>query len=312
MLAPMRDKAAAALAALLLAAGCATDEEAAPPAPVHVAVTGPTTLPPGSEMQRCTVRLRSPGAEPRRLLRYHLSRGATYDLALGMSAHVQMTSLGHQMFGRDGDSRTRINLTVAEAAPDVMAIDVFVHEVIEPRFDPVNATRPGLEGLRGRFTMDDRGVLVEASPSLDAMSTRDHLYLLDYLHVFPVEAVGVGASWDVEQVVTRAGITMHSTQTFRLEAIDGDRVRTTMTEVQDAPPQLVPTMANGVEPLSLFENVAMRGRGSAEQDVALDRPYPVSMSARFEFTDDVRIHRPFTGPQPVTLHMRGTTHGKLE
>ncbi|MCW5801560.1 MAG: hypothetical protein KIT31_04175 [Deltaproteobacteria bacterium] len=255
------------------------------------------------------MRLRSAGAEPRRALRYRPVAGVTYDLALGMSATMRMTSAGHHMYGRDGDSRTRLSLHVASVAPGAIAIDVTVHEVVEPRFDPGRGGRASLDGLRGTFTMDERGVLASASASLASSSVRDQLYLLDYLHAFPAEPVGVGATWEIDQIVTRTGITMRSTQTYRLEAIDGDRIRTSMTEVQDAPPQLVPALA--YEALSVFENLTMRGGGSAEQEIALDMPYPVAMTARFEFTDEMRIHRPFWEPQPVALMMRGTAHGKL-
>jgi hypothetical protein len=296
--------------------GCSTDEpDRAPPPPVTIAVpapvtTGPTTLPSPPPQPGMTVRLLSPGAEPRRELRYRPRPGTETKVALRMATDMAMSAGGHRMFGQKNKSTGTLALRVdrVEAGGNVV-VGLRVVDMDEPNYDPSRASRKSLTGLTGSFTISDRGQLLSASASLESQETKAVMYLIDYLNALPVEPVGVGAVWELDNTLLRNGITMRVVQTHRLVALDAAGARTEMTEQQSAPPQRATNFID--DALTAFEVNTFTGSGSGKTQIAFDRPLPVDTTSEFEFTTAMTISRP-TFTQKVDMTMQAEIHTKLD
>jgi hypothetical protein len=80
----------------------------------------------------------------------------------------------------------------------------------------------------------------------------------------PTEEVGVGARWEYARTVTQGGMTMTTTTTSELAAVDGDHVTITSTSRVAAPAQTITLGGTTVE----VERVTGEGHGQVTLDLA--------------------------------------------
>nr|MBA2541015.1 hypothetical protein [Deltaproteobacteria bacterium] len=162
-------------------------------------------------------------------------------------------------------------------------------------------------GLKGSFTINDRGLVISMGRTIE--EARDSLFLLDYTLPLPLEAVGVGAEWEVDNTVLRGGMTLRVVQVHRLIELDDKGLRASMIETQHATPQLVPELSQ--DPLSIFELVSMTGRGAGETRLVFGKPIPAQITSEFRFGAEMQIISPGM-TQPVAMTMHGKTRTRLD
>lgn len=140
-----------------------------------------------------------------------------------------------------------------------------------------------LEGITGTFQTTDRGAVLEADidvpkdvPTLIRQTMESFQSQMQNLSVpFPVEPVGVGASWTYPTEAEINGIRMNAVYTYTLKSRTADRVVLAYTMKQTAPEQdpKIPGVPDGVE--VHLDRMEMSGSGTGV--VALGSPMPVKM-----------------------------------
>lgn len=307
---------AAALAAAL-AGGCGAPATPAPGASVPVVINPAATAAPPAPSTACPELPTSPvkelpgasravltlldaGAEPRRELRYHPVAGAHEPMTIRVDLDFDMAGLG----------RIVSPTTVMRAATDVVAVQadgVIVQRLIleQAEVEPRAGATPEMERamaaeLEGSTCdvatqrMDARGNVLGVRVVGDGMLA-DQLDQLDGLSTpLPAEAVGVGASWQVQETVTQKGITLDRVVTMDLVAIDGERVTLRGTIDVTAPPQSIDQDGVRTELTSMS--------GTATLDTVLEL---TSLVPRARQTSQIALEMS-SGGSPVALTMAMT------
>ena len=292
------------LAALALCAACADDPApgpASPPAPPARKATGPTALPAPPHEETITIRLVSPGDEPRQLLRYRPRPGVEQMIVLETGLDMAMSAGGHRMLSQQATTTGRVAMRVESVDGERITVAVTVISLEAPSFDPTDFSKPeSLANQKGTFVMSDRGRLIE--PRLPFIETselaREAFQLVDYLILLPEEPVGRGARWEVHTRMQRNGLGLLSVDTHELVELTPTSARTRSTLSQSSWPQLVTSYAD--DPVTVFEMMTFRSTGSGEMRISLERPLPVDATQKFEFTSDMRIRR-LDGTQDITM-----------
>jgi hypothetical protein len=299
------------LALTVACVGADPPERAAPPRPA-VAATGPTTLPAPVIPEDTTVRLISPGAEPRRPLRYHARIGAKHTIAYAGEFGMELKSAGHRMLGQQQDLRGRVALEVTGVEPDGnIHFALQILEMTIPDNVSTGERGPNLAGARGTFTMSDRGVILEQSLRFleDRDEARVAFHLPDYVYALPTEPVGLGATWEVHTNMLRNGISFVMIERHRLVALDANTGRTEFSQELDSPGQLGPGL--NFDAVSTFEVSSFRSTGSGSVRFAFDQAVPVATETQLEFLSGMQVRNPrFT--QDVAMTMSVVTRTRLE
>jgi hypothetical protein len=209
------------------------------------------------------------GAEPREQLRYHGSSGRTERLLLRLSlANFLETSAGsaggatpvldlvmHIGGTYRGTSEglwgypLKFELIGVNGADgmDPAALDALAKEL-----EPIARTN-------GVFEIDNRGITrsaevivpPEASPRLLAMLSNVRTTLL--AAALPREAVGIGARWEADRIVTVGGMKVPQTVTYTLLAREVDVLRIGISMRQSAKPQEFTRLDGTVVQLESYE-----------------------------------------------------------
>ncbi|MBL9018965.1 MAG: hypothetical protein JNL83_32560 [Myxococcales bacterium] len=302
------------LAAVALCAACADDpvaDRAPERAPPARPVAGPTALPEPPHEETIGLRVLSPGAEPRRLLRYRPRPGDEQTIVLETGMDMAMTAGGHRMLAQQGTTEGRVVLRVERVDGERITVKVDVIELKAPSYDPTNFTKPeSLANQQGTFVMSDRGRLLETNlPFIETSElAREAFQLTDYLMLLPEEPVGRGARWEVHSRMQRNGLGLQSVDTHELVELSPTSGRTRATLAQGSWPQLVTSYAD--DPVTMFEMVAFRSTGSGDLTFSLERPLPTDATTTFDFTADMRIRR-LDGTQTTTYAITMTYDAKL-
>jgi hypothetical protein len=237
------------------------------------------------------VTLLSPGAEPRRPVRYRVAVGTEQSLRFDTTFDFMMSMGEHPMVQQKETSHGRIRVRALAIRGDLIDFELTVVDMETPSYDPTDfKPQPSINGAKGTFTITDRGMLVDHRlPFLETVESREALHLPDYFLVLPEEPVGVGAKWEVRSVQLRNGIGANAVDTHELVALDGTLGRTSSKLVFESWPQLAPAYSTR-DPITVFEVGTFRSSGSAETRFDLARAIPEGKT-EFEFTTEMSIRR---------------------
>ena len=186
------------------------------------------------------------GAEPRVELRLQLEPGQTETMIMN-----QVQELSQSIGGQAGPDVGAIGmiieqeLTSAAAGDGLIEISSIVTSVaVDENTDPLIAgeLQTALDDMTGITTnsiVDDRGrVLGTEIDGLDAIDptiadTMDQLTSnSQFAHPLPEEAVGVGAKWEVSQILQLNGLDVEQITTYEVLSIDGSVVELALASEQ--------------------------------------------------------------------------------
>lgn len=254
---PMARRAAWLTGLAVLSAACAGsgdpagEQDAGPAAaaPLRSALIG-DPAPPVAPFQLTLV---APGDAPRRLLRYRVPAGSHQRVAISVESSVDVFVAGRRI-NKSASPATRIAFEIAVAPrpgggyrctawiTDTASAD---WERIAPgRGSELRTSLAQLRGHQVSFEVDDRGV-----PGASAIALPESLESnrAEALHIlksvdgavvpFPLEPVGVGASWTVADAEPgRSNLAGPVTLTYTLVAMRADKLDISMTIALPAEP----------------------------------------------------------------------------
>jgi hypothetical protein len=224
------------------------------------------------------VTLLDAGAAPRQELRYRLEAGRTEYGALSTSMQMR----GTNMPAVSGPPMTmRMMMRTTDVSADGVARYEFEVTAVEtgnggasPVLDPA---------IGGWARIDARGLFLEGDFALDALADgAEAEQLLGELNQsiqemsapFPVEAVGVGARWQVTSRIDAGGFRAEQTAEYTLLSRNGDRVELEVTVTQSADSQ--PVSMPGMPPEIQARLESLEAAGSGTMNVNLTRLVPTS------------------------------------
>lgn len=255
------NRASLLVASIVVEIGCGSDDvKPAPPPPLPGAVS-----------------VLAPGAEPRRVLRYHLAPDAraalTAELDVSLDAGGQAGDLPTMVLGLEtrveqaqpGD-RARVRTTITEVSarerPDTLvtaaAMDAEAHH---------------LRGLAFVGTLAPDGALSDVAVDLDgrklppALAAQVDSLAKTFQQVampLPPSAVGAGARWRYEKQIDQAGMQLTSTTDVQLAALDGDRLSFVLTSTLAGADQAVTQAGTTIR----LTHIGGEGNGTGVVDLA--------------------------------------------
>lgn len=178
----------------------------------------------------------SAGNEPRRVLRYQLTKGTTQKLELAVDVNVTANDMGGAM--------PTMVMTLAVTVEDVLpfgarlratVIDATARDRDDTRVDPDVLTGPLalMKGLAITATLTPSGRVVNSKLELgDKQMTgaaKAQLAALgssfdQLLMPLPDRAVGVGAVWRTSRAIEQSGMKLTAVNAIELTAIEGDKL----------------------------------------------------------------------------------------
>ena len=247
-----------------------------------------------------SVSLIEPGEEPRQVLRYAIKPDTVVESVLEIRTTSVTTEDVQETFGvlpgvrlelhagptaAIPDHRTRYVLRISRAYP-ILPEGTEVHHV-----ESVNEGVRALNDMRGRFDLDDRGIVMDSdmpwTKGQERINPRVTIMLGNVRSAIatvplPVEPVGVGAVWEVRRQIRIWSARV--TQVTRYELVDhiDDRFRVHITVRQSAPTQIADINPKLEMHVRTYE---MRAEGHALVDLGL----PIALEADLESQSEADI-----------------------
>ena len=248
---------------------------------------------PGPPPPELSVSLVEAGNEPRQTLRYAIAPDTVVQSVLEMRTSAVASEDVQNTFGvlpglklelhagptvSIPDNRTRYVLRISRAFP-ILPEGSHIDHVQE-----VEAGVLALNDTRGRFDLSDRGIVMESDVPWTQGQERIHPRVAIMLGnvrsaittvPLPVEAVGVGAVWEVRRTIRIWSARV--TQVTRYELVDrvDDRFRVQITVRQSAPTQIADLNPKLELHVRTYE---MRAEGHALVDLEI----PIAIEANLE------------------------------
>lgn len=262
------------------------------------------------------VKLLDRGKGKRQKLRYKLARGAKERMQVDMDMSMNLTMGGQALVDtRIPTIRMRMDMDVADVTKQghmrfqFRYVDVKLLDTpgVEPMMKAsMEQALAGLESMHGHALITDRGITIEGSfetgsqvdPQLQQLAASLEQSIQQLSAPLPVEAVGVGARWEVRTHIESNGVNLQQTARYELVELRGDRFKCKVTITQTAKAQQI--QAPNLPPGAQMELVSMKGNGSGELDARLDRLTPVSNAA---IASDMQM-RMHAGGQAQKMGMR--------
>ena len=271
----------ACLLALLVSCGCKKDKATPPPPELSVSMV-------------------EAGDEPRKVLRYAIAPGTVVRSVLQVRTASTTTEDLQDTFGllpgvrldlhagptvAFGDQGIRYVLRISRATP------ILPEGTEEDRLEGAQEGVRALNGMRGRFDLSDRGIVMDSDVPWTQGQERIHPRVTIMLGnvrsavatvPLPVEPVGVGAVWEVRRSVRLWSAWV--TQVTRYELVDrtGDRFRVRIGVRQSAPAQVADLNPKLEMHVRTYE---MQGEGHALVDLGL----PIALEAKLESHSEADI-----------------------
>jgi hypothetical protein len=293
-----------------------------PPTASATEVAGPSksgALPAGAQ-----VKLLSPGAEPRQVLRLHPKPGDQQTLTVTIKQAVEM-----QMGEVPGQPMKMPAMT--------MALDVTIKDVAangdisfetslgdtsvtdEPGVLPqvAEAMKTALGGAKGTTstgTMSNRGLTKGSETKLPSGAAPQMRQSLDQLKdslanatvPLPEEAIGPGAKWEVKLPLKSQGMTIDQTATYELVSVEGDRLNVKSAIVQQAANQKIQNPAMPALKVDLIK-MSGNGGGDCKLDLARLLPESATVAAHTEMAMGMNM-----GGQKQAMKMKSEMNIRLE
>jgi|GEM_PF-1048018 len=262
-----------------------------------------------------TVTLLDAGVEPRAPLRLKLEAGAAEETTIAMRMGVEMTLDGQKVPGR-AMPKARLGLsarvdavTEAGATWSATITEASLEESPGTSVAMLGQLREGLaavKGLTASGRISDRGVTTlagfagaEPEGPMKTLLEGFRESLVQLAVPLPEEPVGVGARWQVEQVVPQGGMRIRQTTIFDVVSLDGEQVVARVTLTQAAEPG--EASAEGLPPGAKLEG--FKGTGTGETTLSLGRILPVSSTAKVATAVEMTVPAPDGGGRTMAMAM---------
>jgi hypothetical protein len=230
-----------------------------------------------------SIALLSPGAEPRRVLRWTFENGSKETIKIWS----QVTMIAQM--GVEGEQKTVTPPVVRTLALEVQSVDpdgsttvgfevkssvVLEDDKAKPstRAKMLKAAST-IQGLRGTYQVDASGIVTEfelaeaaEGESRDPAMARSIGEFLSRSTVpVPSEAVGKGGTWTVKRRLVEGGITLDQVATYELQKLDGSKIAVHVSVEKSAPDQIVGTP--GTFNHYNLESFSAKGQGERQADL---------------------------------------------
>jgi len=273
----------------------------------------PQATPPALELSMLEA-----GAEPRRELRFRIPDGTTARFRMTQEVETAITLGGHAMGSpMSFPIVTEMSMGPTRTTTDGMTHVPFQVESVElgrgvgltqEAQEAALAAVAPLRGARGYTDMTPRGEVTgsnvdvppNAAPQVADMLENMRKAMVDAAAPFPVEAVGVGARWQIHKRVERRGLMVETMSTYTLTAMTADGGHFDVVVSGSAPPQPFPTSNDG----SQAELQSMSIRGAGQTDFQFNS---IASTSRSEVELDMQaLIRSGDQSQGMTMHVRQT------
>lgn len=263
------------------------------------------------------VKLLDRGKGKRQKLRYKAKRGAKERMQVDMDMSMRMSMGGQSLADtRIPTIRMRMDIDVADVTKQghmrlqfrYVGVELLETPGVQPMVHAsMKQALEGLESMHGHALITDRGLTLEggfetgslANPQLQQLAASLEQSIQHLSAPLPAEAVGVGAKWEVRSRIDSGGITVKQTARYELVELEGDRFECKISITQTAAAQ--PIQAPGMPPGAQVELASMKGTGSGELAVKLDRLTPTS---RADMASDMQMRMQMNGQtQEMGMHM---------
>ncbi len=288
-----------------------------PQAAPGAAPTGLSGLPAGMQ-----VRLLEAGAEPQKALRLQPRPGDKQTVIMTAKMSMGAGEVTGGMIKMPGVKMT-LGVAPKSVTPEGdISYELVVEEVgiveeagtVPQMVEAMKASMEGLKGMVVHSTIADRGYVKKAELKIPAGTRPEVRAAMEQMKdtfaegeiVFPEEAVGAGARWEVKQKVKEEGATIDATSTYQLVSIEGDVLTITASSDHRAANQKV---ANPMVPDAKADLVKLSGTSTAKATVDLTRIMPTQGTAeeRSEKTLSLTI-----GAQKQTMTIKSETTSRIE
>ncbi len=226
------------------------------------------------------------GAEPRQELRFVPTIGDQQQTATTMMMSATVMMEGEELSAFVPPATTMIidtEVTDINASGDIYVefeyIDIQVEDLPDAMVETAEFMRSQLEdliGAEGMLVFDERGNIIEYS--LEPIGDEDRPFnqsfqqlsesMQQFSNPFPEEAVGIGAIWQVPQVVNINGMEIRQITTYELVERNGTQIELVTRVEQDADLVMDDLMGLPVEITSMTSS----GEGSSFFDLSQVMP----------------------------------------
>jgi hypothetical protein len=256
------------------------------------------------------LRLREPGAEPRRVLRWSFEPGRR---------EARRTRMVHKQSLQLNEDPIQVVQGVSEHDYDavVSAVEADGRARLEWTFQPL---RPLLEGgatadsvameqkvadalgtLSGTSRMTPKGVSLDTAlrsdknlnPAAVRLVTANEETMKNMAMPLPDDPVGIGAKWETTQIKELLGIRYQEVAKYEVLAIDGDHIRFKFLVETEAPDQALKGQDPGSEEKMRVKEFTIKGSG--ESVIDLKRVIPIENTVTGEVVYVVEVTEPEQG-----------------
>ncbi len=260
--------------------------------------------PPPKPVAETNVELVQRGAAPQRTLRYHIAKGVSTTIAVGIDAEVmgrKSPSITTTMVFAGDDVHPDGNMVVRSTVQSTHAVGADGSEV------PAEMTNM-FDGISIVATISPVGTLTDAKvdlagkalpPALDSQVQALTKSFEQVAMILPNGPVGVGAVWKTRKTIEQNKMTMTAVTTLTLTAIDGDKITFTRSSEITGPDQTVGEAPQSV----LLKNLA--GTGTAKGSIDLAK-FAVSSEANDEYHADAADPATPTKTEKLAVSMKMT------
>lgn len=236
------------------------------------------------------VRVLDPGAGPRRRLRYEVLAARTEMMTMTMSMTMEMAVNGATLPRKVSvKMRTQAHIDLAPAAPGEVAATYRLLSTqllaspgqAQDQTEALRSQLAAMVGISGTVRFTTRGYVLAATldvppgvaPALTQTLSSIRDSMKELATPLPAEAVGVGATWDIERTVEMNGISLRRVDRYRLQALSESTARIEVTSESTAPRQRM--KINGASQAEATLE-SMRGSSSGHAEWSTGRFVPRS------------------------------------
>jgi hypothetical protein len=242
------------------------------------------------------IKLLDPGAEPRKVLRFHPKAGDKQSMLLTMKLGMAIKAgempeqplklptmkLVMDMTVKDVASNGDITYEIMTSDASVIEEPDVIAQVAEAMKNAVGAVK----GIGGQGIVSSRGISkgtdIKAPEGADPQVTQFVEQMKETMSrvasPLPEEPVGTGAKWEIKMPIKSQGISLSQTATYELVSIDDDRGSAKTSVTQTASNQKI---QNPMMPGTKVDLTRLTGKGTGEVTFDLAQILPPEASAEF-------------------------------
>jgi hypothetical protein len=227
---------------------------------------------PSKTASAVSVKLISPGNEPKTPLRLHPKPGDKQTTTVTINTKTEVALAGNKMPETPSPA---ISITSETTAKSVSPEGDISYETVTTDAPAV----PQLKGMSATGTLTSRGINKSIDVKMPSGLTPQLAQVADQIkegyataaQPLPEEPVGLGAKWEVKIPTKSGGISMLQTLTCELASLEGDKAVVKINYVQTAPNQKV---QNPAMPTVKMDLTHFNGSGSGESMLDLSKALP--------------------------------------